>query len=389
MEQTMNYSTHFCFELPTKIEYGPGISRKLPDTLSELTAKRVLIVSDQGIGRCGLLDALGDQLEAAGVDYQVFDEVEANPKDYNVQQGAQIAGDFRAECLVAVGGGSPIDCAKAIAVVATHGGWVRDYEAGDNITKETIPLIAIPTTAGSGSEVTFSAVITDSQDKFKFSIKATKNAPRVALADPEMTMTMPPELTAATGMDALTHAIEAFTSKPATPLSDANALYAVELITRHLKTAVVDGKNLEARAGMLLGSILAAIGFSHSDVASVHCIAEALGGKYDTPHGVCNAVVLPAIMEYNMPYCREKYARIATAMGLRYDSLEAGAEKAVEAVKHLVAEINLPDFNSFGVKETDFEELARNSVNNGSNIDNPRPMAEEDYLQVLRNLSSH
>jgi alcohol dehydrogenase len=384
----MSYLTNFCFELPTKIEYGPGISRKLPDTLSDLNARRILIVSDEGIHQCGLFDQMRDQLSAAGIDHKTFDGVEANPKDYNVQRGAQIAADFGAECLVAVGGGSPIDCAKAIAVVATHGGSARDYEGRGKITRDTIPLVAIPTTAGSGSEVTFSAVITDSRQKYKFSIKATKNAPRVALADPEMTMTMPPELTAATGMDALTHAIEAFTCKPATPFSDAAAVYAVELITRHLKAAVFDGNSLEARAGMLIGSILAAIAFSHSDVASVHCIAEALGGKYDTPHGVCNAVVLPSIMEYNMTYCQEKYARIATAMGLQYKSIEDGAKKAVEAVYNLVVETGLPDFKSFGVKENDFEELARHSVANGSNIDNPRPMAKEDYLYVLRKLNS-
>jgi alcohol dehydrogenase len=389
MEQTMSGLTNFCFELPTKIEYGVGVSRKLSDTLSDLKAARVLIVSDKGIGQCGLLDAIRDQLAAAGLDHKIFDRVEANPKDYNVRQGAQIAADFKAECLVAVGGGSPIDCAKAIAVVATHGGSARDYEKSGMLTKKTIPLVAIPTTAGSGSEVTFSAVITDSREKFKFCIKDTKNAPRVALVDPEMTMTMPPELTAATGMDALTHAIEAFSCKVSNPLSDATALYGVELITKHLKTAVFDGHNLEARSGMLMGSVLAAIAFSHSDVASVHCIAEALGGKYDTPHGVCNAVMLPAIMEYNISYCREKYARIATAMGLVYDSVESGAQKAVEAVEKLAADVNLPDFNSFGVPEKDFEELAQNSVNNGSNIDNPRPMAKEDYLSVLKTLSSN
>ena len=388
MEQTMSYLTNFCFELPTKIEYGVGVSRQLSDTLADLKVGKILIVSDKGIGQCGLLDAIWDQLAAAGLDYKTFDRVEANPKDYNVQQGAQVAADFKADCLVAVGGGSPIDCAKAIAVVATHGGSARDYEGRGMITKETIPLVAIPTTAGSGSEVTFSAVITDSREKFKFSIKSTQNAPRVALVDPEMTMTMPPGLTAATGMDALTHAIEAFTCKKATPFSDATALYAVELITQHLKTVVFDGHNLAARAAMLMGSILAAIAFSHSDVASVHCIAEALGGKYDTPHGVCNAVVLPAVMEYNLSYCRERYARIAAAMGLGYKSIEEGSEKAVEAVNKLVVEVNLPDFKSFGVKEKDFLELAQNSVANGSNIDNPRPMAREDYLNVFRKLSS-
>ncbi len=232
-------------------------------------------------------------------------------------------------------------------------------------------------------------MITDSRKKFKFSIKDTQNAPRVALLDPEMTMTMPPALTAATGMDALTHAIEAFTCKRANPFSDAAALYAVEMINQHIKTAVFDGGNLAARAGMLMGSVLAAIAFSHADVAAVHCIAEALGGKYDTPHGVCNAVVLPAIMKYNMSFCRDRYARIATAMGVPYKSIAEGAERAVTAVANLAAELHLPDFKSFAVKEADFEELALNSVNNGSNIDNPRPMAVEDYLSVLKTLSSN
>lgn len=384
----MSLLNTFSFELPTEIVFGVGACGNLTERLSQLKVGRILIVSDKGIDESGLLDGIRNQLTEKGLDHKTFDSVEANPKDYNVQQGAEIAADYKAECLVAVGGGSPIDCAKAMAVVAAHGGTVRDYEGRGKLTKEPIPLIAIPTTAGSGSEVTFSAVITDSREKFKFSIKDTQNAPRVALADPEMTMTMPPGLTAATGLDALTHAIEAFSCKVSNPISDAAALYAVELITTHLKTAVFDGHNLEARAGMLMGSILAAIAFSHSDVASVHCIAEALGGKYDTPHGACNAVVLPAVMAYNMSYCLENYARLATAMGLAYDSVESGAQKAVQAVEKLAADVDLPDFNSFGVTENDFEELAQNSVNNGSNIDNPRPMAKEDYLNVLKTLGS-
>ncbi|MGD2269837.1 MAG: iron-containing alcohol dehydrogenase [Desulfobacterales bacterium] len=385
----MHLINDFSFELPTKIEYGVGAYKKLTEALADLKARRIVVVSDKGIVKSGLLDGIQNQLSQKGRDYRIFDGVEANPKDYNVQEGARMAVDHKADCLVAVGGGSPIDCAKAIAVAATHKGSIRDFEGSGKITHQPIPLIAIPTTAGSGSEVTFSAVITDSRDKFKFSIRDTKNAPRAALADPEMTRTMPAELTAATGMDALTHAIEAFSCRVSNPLTDAAALYAVELIARHLKTAVFDGQNLEARSGMLLGSILAAIAFSHSDVAAVHCIAEALGGKFDTPHGVCNAVALPAVMEYNMSYCMEKYARIATAMGLAYEDTAAGAKQAVEAVKKLVVELNLPDFNSFGVREKDFAELAQNSVNNGSNIDNPRPMAAEDYLNVLKTLSSN
>jgi alcohol dehydrogenase len=187
-------------------------------------------------------------------------------------------------------------------------------------------------------------------------------------------------------MDALTHAIEGYTAIVAEPLADAVALHAIELISRYLKVVFSDGQNLEARAGMLLGSLLAGIAFSHSDVAAVHCIAEALGGKYDAPHGVCNAVVLPEIMAYNMGYCRERYARVASTMGINYEGVEDGARKAVEAVQQLAYDVKLPSFRNLGVKEEDFEELAHNSALNGSNKDNPRPMDKDDYLCVLKNL---
>jgi alcohol dehydrogenase len=383
----MNLLNSFSFELPTRIEYGVGAAKSLADIIKKENFKNLLIVSDEGVNRSGLLKRVSDVLDAHHLKWEVFDGVEPNPKDYNVEEGTETAKRLGADCLVAVGGGSPIDCAKAIAVVARQGGAVRDYEGPGKIGPDVLPLIAIPTTAGTGSEVTFSSVITDSSEKFKFSIKDPKIAPRVALIDPEMTMTMPPGLTAATGMDALTHAIEAFTARASEPLADAAALYAIELIAGHLKSAVDDGDRLEARAGMLLGSVLAGIAFSHSDVAAVHCVAEALGGKYDAAHGVCNAVVLPAVMEYNMEYCKEQYARIAVAMGLTCENIEDGARQAVMAVQQLAADVRLPEFATLGVQEDDLEELAANSFKNGSNIDNPRPMSEEDYLKLFKVLS--
>jgi alcohol dehydrogenase len=382
----MNLLNSFSFELPTKIGYGVGTAKSLVDVIKNENFKNLLLVSDEGVLRSGLLKQVSDALDAHHLKWEVFDRVEPNPKDYNVEEGTEIARRFGADCLVAVGGGSPIDCAKAIAVVARQGGAVRDYEGPGKIGPDVLPLIAIPTTAGTGSEVTFSSVITDSNEKFKFSIKDPKIAPRLALVDPEMTRTMPPALTAATGMDALTHAIEAFTAKAAEPLADAAALYAIELIAVYLKSAVADGDNLEARAGMLLGSVLAGIAFSHSDVAAVHCVAEALGGKYDAAHGVCNAVVLPAVMEYNMEYCKEQYARIAVAMGLTYDNIDEGARRAVMAVQQLAADVHLPEFGALGVQENDLEELAVNSFKNGSNIDNPRPMTKDDYLSLFQRL---
>jgi alcohol dehydrogenase len=384
----MNLLNSFSFELPTKIEYGVGVAKSLADVIKKDNFKRPLIVSDEGVARSGLLRQVTDALEAHQLQWTLFDRVEPNPKDYNVQEGTDIASRSGADCLVAIGGGSPIDCAKAIAVVARQGGAVRDYEGPGKIGPDVLPLIAIPTTAGTGSEVTFSSVITDSGEKFKFSIKDPKIAPKVALVDPEMTLTMPPELTAATGMDALTHAIEAFTANASEPLADSAALYAIELISTHLRNAVSDGHHLEARAGMLLGSVLGGIAFSHSDVAAVHCVAEALGGKYDAAHGVCNAVVLPAVMEYNMAYCQERYARIAGAMGLTYENVDDGARQAVAAVQQLASDVRLPEFGSLGVQEKDLEELAANSFKNGSNIDNPRPMTKEDYLKLFQRLTA-
>lgn len=382
----MNLLNSFSFELPTKIEYGIGAVGSLADVIKNLNAVKVLLITDKGIVRSGLLDRIIDLLECSKLRWKVFDGVEPNPKDYNVQEGTEVAGRFGPDCLVALGGGSPIDCAKAIAVVARQGGAVRDYEGPNKIGADVLPLIAIPTTAGTGSEVTFSSVITDSGEKFKFSIKDPAIAPRVAVVDPEMTVSMPPDLTASTGMDALTHAIEGFTAKAAEPIADSAALYAIELITSHLRTAVSDGGNLEARAGMLLGSVLAGMAFSHSDVAAVHCVAEALGGKYDAPHGVCNAVVLPAVMAYNMEYCKERYARIAAAMGLADENVDRAARRAVDAVQKLAVDVHLPAFNTLGVQENDLEELAINSFKNGSNVDNPRSMTQADYLNLFKRL---
>ena len=383
---SVNLLNSFNFELPTKIEYGIGAVQNLTEALRELNATSALIVTDAGITASGLLSEITDRLGQDRSKFEVFSNVESNPKDYNVTEGTELAKQIQADCLVAIGGGSPIDCAKAIAVLATHEGNLREFDKEENISGEVLPLIAIPTTAGTGSEVTFSSVITDTRQKFKFSIHHTRIAPRVALLDPEMTLTLPPDLTAATGMDALTHAIEGFTAKGSEPLADACALYAIELISTYLKTAVFDGRNLQARAGMLLGSVLAGISFSHSDVAAVHCIAEALGGMYDTAHGVCNAVVLPAVMEYNMEYCTDKYARIAAAMGIHCDSDQEGARRAVEAVKELAREVELPEFGSLGVKTDDVDELAYNSSINGSNGSNPRPMSKDDYLAVINGL---
>ena len=371
----------FFFELPTKIEYGVGCISTLPAHLIKRGAKRPIIVTGKSSAKTGTLARVTGLLDEAGIIWTVFDGVEPNPKDVNVRDGAALAREFGADSIVALGGGSPIDCAKAIGVLMAHNSDdIKKYEGKTAATEPLPTLIAIPTTSGTGSELTFSSVITDSKNKYKMTVKSPYTAAVLAICDPELTLTVPPSVTAATGVDALTHAIEAYTANCHEPVSDAVALHAVRLISANLRAAFNDGSDLEARSNMLMGSMLAGIAFSHSDVASVHCVAESLGGLYDLPHGMCNAIFLPYVMEYSSPNCLQRYADIAEAMGIRFDSAAEGARAAVEAVKQLCLDVKLPAFKTLGVDKADFDKIADMSVLNISTESNPRPMSKQDYL---------
>jgi len=385
-----NFTLPFSFTLPTKIVYGPKCIPSLIDELKLNNGSKPIIITDKGVKNAGILDKITSLLEQNNIYYIVYDGVEPNPKDVNVEEGAKLAREFDADSIIAIGGGSPIDCAKSVGVLmAQNDKKIKKYEGKTAATKPLPLLITIPTTSGTGSELTFSSVITDTESNYKMTVKSQYTAAKVAICDPELTLSLPAHITASTGMDALTHAIEAYTATCAEPISDALALYATELIYNNLLTAVTDGSNLEARSAMLLGSMLAGIAFSHSDVASVHCIAESLGGVYDLPHGVCNAIFLPHVMEYNMEYSVERYARIAKVMGLNFNSEPEGAEKAVEAVKKLAVDVNLPLFSSLSVNTDDFDKIAEMSVKNISTESNPRPMTKEDYLKVINKAYMH
>ena len=376
----------FSYEMPTRVEFGRGVVRNVGHQARAL-GSRVLILSDEGVRKAGLLDIVTGHLVEASVLYELFLDIEPNPKDHNVHRAAEAAGAFEADCLLAVGGGSPIDCAKGVAIVAAAGGRIRDYEGRFVPAVTPLPVIAIPTTAGTASELTFGAVITDTAEHFKFTVKSPALAPKVALADPEMTATMPRNLTAFTGMDALTHAIEAYTCRVATPFSDAPALVAMDLIGRYLRRAWQDGRDMEAREGMLLGSLLAGMAFSHSDVAAVHCLAEALGAMYDAPHGACNAIALPAVMAYSMEACVDRYADVARCLGLSFATTEEGARAAVREVQQMARDLELPSIAVFGVREEDFEIIAAKAEANLSNPDNPRVLTRADYVALLRILT--
>lgn len=377
----------FDFVLPTKIKFGYGISGELENEISNLGKQSVMIVTDKGLIGAGVVDkvtkGLGKNLKGS---LTIFDEVEPNPRDTTVQKAYKIAQEKGVDILVAIGGGSSMDVAKGASVLLTNGGMIADYEGLDQIHNETAPVIAIPTTVGTGSEVTFWSVITDTTRHFKMSIGSTMIAPKVALVDPDLIESLPPAVIASTGMDALTHAIEGYTCKLAEPITDACGIYAIKLIADNIRKAVyTDDK--EAKANMLLGSLIAGICFGNSDIAAVHAMAEALGGQYDTPHGIANAVMLPFVMDYNYVACTEKYARIAEAMGeciLNISERDA-AYKAVEAVRKLNLDLNIPSLKATGAKAEDFEVLAAKSEVNVSTESNPRAAKKDDFLRIFQN----
>ncbi|MDR1800922.1 MAG: iron-containing alcohol dehydrogenase [Lachnospiraceae bacterium] len=378
-----SFANEFSFSLPTKIIFGAGCVSKLPEVLAEYGIKYPLIITDKGIVNAGI----AGKVEAMVPDYVLFSGVEANPKDENVKDATIEYKNGRNDGIIAVGGGSAIDCAKAVGVLAANNTLdIRPFEDRSLGVKPLPPLISIPTTAGTGSEVTFSSVITNTKGHYKMTIKNAFTAPTVALCDPELTLSVPPSVTASTGMDALTHAIEGYTATCSNSIADSVALYAMQIIYANLETAVNYGEDLEARSAMLMGSLLAGIAFSHSDVGSVHCIAEALGGKYDLAHGTCNAVILPYMMEYNKEYCVKRYAKCAEAFGLPVYGFtdEEKAKAAVEAVRELAQKVGLPKFSELGVNEKDFPALAMASYKNGSTPSNPRKMGVAEYTEVLK-----
>ncbi len=378
-----NVTKPFSFELPTKIEFGKGSIKKLPQLLKEFNVKKPLFITGSGSTRKVLLPKVTVYLEEAGIEYAVFDKIEANPKDYNIEAAAKFAIENKTDGIIALGGGSPIDAAKAASAIITYGGSLKDYYGRWKVKGPVQPFIVIPTTAGSGSEVTFSSVITDTNEQFKKTVKSQYFGPKVALLDPDLLVSLPASITAATGIDALTHAIEAYSCTESEPVSDACALYAIELISESIREAVFNPTNMDARSGMLMGSTLAGIAFSHSDVASVHCMAEAMGSLYDAAHGVCNAILLPYVMEYSLDYAVERYARIGRIMGSTAADDRQAAKDAVEIVKQMVKDIKLPTLSDIGIKKEDIDKLAHMSEENGSTPSNPRPMTKKEYVELF------
>lgn len=367
----------FSFELPTRILFGAGALGNLRLELETRGWKSALVVTDSGVRKAGLLDALTAQLE--GIDYAVYDGILPNPTVQCIKNAGSLARGR--DVLIAIGGGSVIDSAKAINVVKTHGGSVLDYEGNDAVPGPCGPLIAIPTTAGTGSEVTFIAMVTVPERKQKLPVVSRYLAPTLALLDPELTRTLPPSITAHTGLDALTHAIETLVSISAQPLSDLLALQAVKLIVEHLPRAVKDGTDMEARASLSYAALIAGIAFNNGWVGLAHAIAHSLGGLYDLPHGLCCALALPATMEFNLGTQRAKYEQIARALGA------ASAEEGITRVRALMTEVDVPmRLRDVGVKESDLERIVELALADGSVLFTPRQPSAEELRELVQKI---
>ena len=352
------------FQVPTRMDYGVGVASKVGERARELGGRRVLLVTDQGIAGAGLVDKVVGPLEAAGLSVEVFEKEGAEPTDLQVAQGAARFKESSADLIVAMGGGGVMDAAKAVKVMTTHPGSIVDYSmdygGAQNIKPNPIPLIVLPTTSGTGSEAGGGAVIIDSNRKMKVCAYSAHIAPTLALVDPLLTLTVPPRLTAYTGLDALAQAIGAYVLNVSQPASDALALYAVELIYANLGRAVAKGDDLEARANMAYGSMISGIAMYNTDCAGEHALGETIGPHYGLPHGLTVAIFLPYVMDLNRLAVPDRFARLARAMGQDVEGLteREAARKAVEAVVELLADLEIPGLREAGVREEDFEELA-------------------------------
>ena len=372
------------FQIPSRIVFGCGAVASVGEEAKVFGSTALVVTGRSSATKTGMLKTVTDALEGAGVTPVVFAEVEADPSSETVDAGVALAKEKGCDVIVALGGGSPLDAAKAVSLLLKNPGTIQDYE-GFQPFEPGVPLVAVPTTAGTASEITRFTVITDAQRSVKMLIGGRGIIPKVALLDPELTVTMPPDVTAATGMDALTHAIEAYISKRATPMTDLHALKAVELIGANLVKASTCPDDLAAREGMLMGQMQAGFAFSNSSVALVHSMSRPLGANFGIPHGQANAMLLPAVMEYNRISCPERFAAVAEALGENVEglSLRDAAVTAVDSVAQLFCETGLPALlKDFGVTQNDIPALAEDALASGSTPNNPRKPTLED-IQAL------
>jgi len=375
----------FGFFIPTVNLMGVGASKETGAQVKALGAKKVLIVTDAGLFKLGVADQIKASIEEAGVQAVIFPGAEPNPTDKNVSDGYKAYQDNKCDGIVSLGGGSSHDCAKGIGLVS-NGGNIRDYEGINKSTKPMPPFVAINTTAGTASEMTRFCIITNTDTHVKMAIVDWRVTPNISINDPVLMVGKPPALTAATGMDALTHAVEAYVSTIATPITDACALMACKLIAENLRAAVANGSDLDARDKMAYAEFLAGMAFNNASLGYVHAMAHQLGGFYNLPHGVCNAILLPAVENFNLISSLKRFADIAAAMGENIEGLSDrdAADVAIAAIKKLSADIGIPaGLAEIGVKEQDFEVMAKNAMKDACSFTNPRIATLKDIIGIF------
>lgn len=379
----------FIFKMPAKVRFGEGIHTKLGTILKdEMGFNKVFIATDKGIVSTGIIDKIKSGLDQGGIDYIVYDELIPDPTIEVVDEAAEVLRKSGADVVLAVGGGSPIDTAKAMCMLQTHEGSVREYLFGGSkqVTKEIMPLVCIPTTAGTGSEMTAASVITNNQEKTKVSVTHENLIPKMAFIDPDLQMGMPPFITATTGMDALTHAIESYVSLNAEPISDAMGIAAIKMISDNIRLAVANGNNKEARTNMAIASTIAGVAFMNGGLGVVHGIAQTIGAVAHVAHGVANSLLLPYCMERNVVGNLEKFKNIAVAMGENVDGLSErdAAQAAIKAVFQLAEDLKVPmKLKDVGVTREMFPEIIQGTMEYRMLGINPCKLKASDVNDIL------
>ncbi|KAL3690147.1 hypothetical protein R1sor_016456 [Riccia sorocarpa] len=377
----------YAFYMPTLNLIGVGSINAAGAQIAELGFKKALIVTDKVLVKVGAVEHITKVLDSIHVEYAIYDGTEPNPTDNQVDQGVAMLKEENCDFIISFGGGSPHDCAKAIGVLATNGGKIHDYEGVNKTKTAMLPVVAINTTAGTGAEITRFAIITDTSRHVKMAIIDWKVTPTIAVDDPVLMVGMPKSLTAATGMDALTHAIEAYVSTISNPVTDANALHAMKLIKTYLRDAVHEGTNLKARDMMSYAEFLAGMAFNSASLGYVHAMAHQLGGVYNLPHGVCNAVLLPVVQEYNAKAVPHLFIDIAEAFGHRDigEDEDLAVKRVLEDIRSLSKDVGIPkNLAELGVKPEDFGLLADNAMKDACGFTNPRAPTRDEVIELFR-----
>jgi len=375
------------FNISTRIIYGRESATQIGEIAGGLNLKKIQLITDQGVADSGTLDYLLKPLKEAGIDSIIFPEVEYNPTIQTVDRATEQFKNENCDGVIAAGGGSPIDAGKCVGVLAANPGSAADYLGVDKVQNPAVPVVCVPTTAGTAAEITDVAVLNDPEQKMKMGMRSPHVAASVALLDPILTFTLPSEPTRDSGLDALTHAIESYISVNSWSVTDTLNLQAIELIGRYLRTAVHNGNDIEARDGMLTASLLAGMAFHHTKLCLVHAITLPFGGIYNMPHGVGNAIVLPYAMKFMLPGAISKYVDIAVALGEDVSGMSdrTAAEKAVAAVEQLSRDVDLPEgLSIYGAKEDDLPVLSESIAENFMVPLSPRIAKAGDILEICK-----